>query len=211
MPNFDYFLGYICQYQAWGYWAILIFSCFESLAIVGILVPGTTITIVLGFLASEGLYDIRLLVLLSFVGAVLGDSFSYWLGLRGLRYFKYEEKIFELAHLVLGKKFFNKHGGKSVFFGRFIGPLRPLIPFVAGLSRMPVKAFFFWNITSAFLWAVVYVLIGYFFGYAWRALGAWPGRIGIMWLILVGATLVFYFRRHILKKRVGSESYENRH
>lgn len=211
MHSFDYFLEYANQYQAWGYWLILIFSCLESLAVVGMLVPGTTITIVLGLLASEGLFDIKLLIFLSFVGAVLGDVFSYWLGLRGLRYFKYEEKIFEIAHLDLAKKFFNKHGGKSVFFGRFIGPLRPLIPFVAGLSRMPVRAFFFWNVTSAFFWAVIYVLLGYFFGHVWKALGAWPGRVGAMLLIFVGAVLVFYFRRAVLKKKVGSETYENRH
>ncbi|HPN14794.1 MAG TPA: DedA family protein [bacterium] len=211
MHSFDYLLEYANQYQAWGYWLILIFSCLESLAVVGMLVPGTTITIVLGLLASEGLFDIKLLIFLSFIGAVLGDVFSYWLGLRGLRYFKYEEKIFELAHLDLAKKFFNKHGGKSVFFGRFIGPLRPLIPFVAGLSRMPIKAFFFWNVTSAFLWGVFYVLLGYFFGHAWKVLGAWPGRVGAMLLIFVGAVLVFYFRRAVLKKKVGSETYENRH
>lgn len=206
MFNFDYLLGYIYQYQSCGYWLILLISCFESLAVVGVLVPGTTITIIFGFLASEGLYNIRLLILLSFVGAVLGDAFSYWMGLRG---FKHEENFFKIVHLDLGQKFFIKHGGKSVFFGRFIGPLRPMIPFVAGLFRMSAKAFFFWNITSAFLWAVTNLLIGYFFGYAWRAWGAWPGRIGVMFLILIIATLVYYFRQYILKKKASEQAYEN--
>jgi len=201
MHRVDHLVIFVQQYQAWGYWLIFLVSSLESLAVVGLLMPGTTITIIFGLLASEGLFDIRWLMLLAFVGAVVGDGISYWLGYKGLKYFKGESRILKAAHLEIGKKYFEKHGSKSVFIGRFIGPLRPLIPFIAGLMHMRTGTFFFWNVTSAVLWSATYVLFGFFFGHVWRTIGVWPHRITAILIIILASATFFYLRHKWLENK----------
>jgi len=203
MHRFDRLMVFIEIYQSWGYWIIFLVSALESLAVVGLLMPGTTITVIFGLLASEHLFNIWWLMLLAFAGAVIGDGVSYWLGSRGLKYFKDEVRILKASQFELGKKFFEKYGSKSIFLGRFIGPLRPLIPFIAGLMHMRFRTFFFWNVTSAILWSIFYVLVGYFFGTAWRASGVWPGRIGAILFVLVAGGVVFYVRGKLLELKNG--------
>lgn len=203
MHRFDHLMVLIETYQSWGYWIIFLVSALESLAVIGLLMPGTTITIIFGLLASEGFFNIWLLMFLAFLGAIMGDGISYWFGSKGLKFFKDESKIIKASHFALGQKFFEKYGSKSIFLGRFIGPLRPLIPFIAGLMHMRLRTFFFWNVTSAVLWSVFYVLAGYFFGAAWRAIGVWPGRIGAIIFIIVIGMAVYYVRSKLLELKNG--------
>jgi membrane protein DedA with SNARE-associated domain len=95
-----------------------------------------------------------------------------------------------------GKVFFENHGGKSVFLGRFMGPLRPIIPFVAGAMHMRVRRFLFWNITSAFFWSIFYLYLGYFFGEVWASVEKWTGRIslGLIAIFLIAVAIHFYYK-----------------
>ena len=164
----------------------------ESLAIVGTFIPGAIIVIIFGFLSAEGYFDIGDLIWFVALGAILGDVVSYYLGTKGKMFFKNENKLFRLSHLETGEEFFKKHGNKSIFFGRFIGPLRAIVPFVAGLSKMNIKIFLFWNITSGVLWAIIHVLIGYFFGGTVSVVEAWMGRIGFIIMGLILVSVIFY-------------------
>lgn len=202
MHLFDWILLIFARVESWGYLVLLLISTLESVALVGLLVPGTTVTIVAGLLASEGIFNPFILVAACFAGAVIGDALSYWLGLKGEDYFKGENRLLRRSHLEYGEKFFAKHGTKSVFFGRFIGPLRPLVPFIAGLSGMKAGTFFFWNIVGGALWSSVFVFTGYFFGQFWRMLGAWPGRLGAIMVISLAALGVYYYRNAIIKKKI---------
>ena len=154
-----------------GYWLIFLIAFAESLAFVGTILPGTTLVVFAGLLASLGHFSVVILILFAAVGAILGDGLSYFLGTKGKDFFKNENKFLKLSHLEKGEEFFKKHGPKSVFLGRFIGFIRPIIPFVAGLSKMNKWTFLFWNVSSAFLWAILYLLIGYFFGGAIDTIG----------------------------------------
>ncbi|MBI4085341.1 MAG: DedA family protein [Candidatus Liptonbacteria bacterium] len=154
-----------------GYWLVLLISFAESIAFIGTVLPGTTLVVFSGLLAARGHFSLSGLILFAAAGAVLGDALSYFLGTKGVNFFKNENKLLKLSHLERGEEFFRKHGPKSVFLGRFIGFIRPIIPFVAGLSKMNKWTFLFWNISSAILWAIFYVLIGYFFGGALDIIG----------------------------------------
>lgn len=134
------------------------------MAFVGTLVPGSMLMYLVGFISSGGYLNIVTLIWFAAAGAILGDGLSYFLGTKGKRFFHNENRFLKLSHLERGEEFFRKHGPKSVFLGRFVGPLRPIIPFIAGLSRMDKKIFLLWNISSAFLWSASHLLIGYFFG-----------------------------------------------
>ncbi|MFH1193362.1 MAG: LssY C-terminal domain-containing protein [bacterium] len=168
---------------AGGYWIIFLVAFLESLTIIGSFVPGTIITLFFGFLASQNFFDIGDLIWFAAAGAILGDVASYYLGRKGTHLFKNENKLLKLSHLEKGEKFFHRHGAKSLLLGRFVAPLRAIIPFIAGLSKMRQRPFWFWAIFGGFFWAAIYLLAGYFFGGALGAAEAWSARIGIFILI----------------------------
>jgi undecaprenyl-diphosphatase len=176
-----------------GYWLVSLVSFAESLAFIGVFVPGGILVILFGFLSSQGYLDLGDLIWFAAIGAILGDSVSYWLGSKGTRFFRNENRILKLSHLEKGEQFFKKYGEKSILLGRFVGPMRPIVPFVAGLFKMRQRTFLFWNIVSGFLWASVYLLLGYFFGGAVRTLEAWTTRAGFFAFIVLFFILIIWF------------------
>lgn len=168
-----------------GYWFIFLISFLESLAFVGSIVPGAVIIVFMGLLSSQGYLDIGNLIWFAAIGAIMGDGLSYYLGTKGTHFFKEGNKILKVSHLNKGKRFFKKYGDKSIFLGRFIGLLRPIIPFVAGLTGMNLRIFLFWNVVSAFLWVASHLLLGYFFGEALTVVEVWSSRLGIFLIAVV--------------------------
>lgn len=149
----------------WVAFAIFIISFVESLAIAGVIVPGVMLLFMVAAVAGGGALSLEASLLWAFAGAVSGDGLSFFLG----RYFK--ESIATVwpvrrypQLLASGQSFFEKHGGKSVLIGRFIGPIRPILPMVAGMLHMPPKKFLAFNLISAVGWAPVYILPGYLVG-----------------------------------------------
>ncbi|MSR71694.1 MAG: DedA family protein [Candidatus Taylorbacteria bacterium] len=193
----------------WGYWVVALVSLLESLAFVGAVIPGAIIVVLAGFMSAQGYFDFGDLIWFAAIGAILGDSLSYYLGTRGTKLFRAENKLLKLNHLAKSEQFFKKYGNKSIFLGRFIGPIRAIVPFVAGLSKMNQWSFLLWNVTSAFLWAVVHLLLGYFFGGAIKTIEIWSSRIGIflfsfflllavVWFIVKKNGRFFHFIKSIL-------------
>lgn len=176
-----------------GYWVVLIFALLESLAFVGIVVPGAVVVVFAGVLSAQGYLDLGDLIWFAAIGAILGDTISYYLGSRGKYLFRPESRFFKLSHLERGEEFFKRHGGKSIFLGRFIGPLRPIVPFIAGLSKMRMRTFLVWNITSGFLWAAAHILLGYAFGNALGVVEVWSSRVGLfVFGVAVSVFVVWY-------------------
>lgn len=208
MDYLNYFLPAIEHLGMFGYWMILLVSLLESLAFVGVIIPGSLLVITAGFLSAHGYFDIGDLIWFAVIGAIIGDGISYYLGTKGTRFFRNENKILKLSHLDRGKNFFKKHGNKSIFLGRFIGPVRPIIPFVAGLTKMDKKSFIFWNIISAFLWAAANLFLGYFFGGTAKSIEAWSTKSGVftfflflillfVWLVIKKSSKFFDFAKSI--------------
>jgi undecaprenyl-diphosphatase len=173
--------------SGWLYYCLLgLISFFESLAGVGILVPGSVLIVFAGFLAAHGRGNYPLLVFVSALGAIFGDLLSYWLGARLGSYLR-QQRIFRRRKPLLRKAevFFMAHGGKSVFFGRFVGFLRPFIPFVAGSTHMRPLPFVLYALVSGLLWGVAYPGLGYFFGASWQLVQVWTGRLSIFIGLLI--------------------------
>jgi len=201
MNFIDILIPILQKLQNFGYLLVFFISFVESIAFIGLAIPGTIFNVFIGFLAGKGLFDIYDLFWFAVLGAICGDGLSFYLGKRAKKLFKPENRIFKSNYLFKGEEFFKKHGAKSVFLGRFIGPLRPIIPFVAGMFKMKTKKFIFWNILSALLWAFFYLALGYFFGQAWQIIAAWSSRAGIFVLALIIFLLLFY----LLKKLILTE------
>jgi membrane protein DedA with SNARE-associated domain len=133
----------------------------ESFAFVSLLFPGTSLLIVAGTLMAAGSLPYWPVLTGAVIGAVLGDTVSFWIGHRfggGIaRVWPFTRNP---ALLPNGMRFFARHGGKSVFIGRFFGPVRAVIPLAAGIMRMPRDRFWFANVTSALVWAPMLLFAG---------------------------------------------------
>lgn len=144
----------------------------ESLAMAGIIVPGVVMLFGLAALAGYMTLSIVPLLLAGFIGAVAGDWLSYALG----RHYQNEvRQIWPLnrypALIDRGERFFSRHGWLGIVLGRFIGPLRPLVPMIAGMMQMPPGRFLAVNVVSAALWSPVYLLPGFLAGSALLSIG----------------------------------------
>ena len=185
-------LSFIMHHPGLSYGAIFLVSLSESLALVGLLVPGTVIMFGVGAVVATGTLGLLPALLLAMAGAVAGDGLSYWLG------HHYKERLVNIwpfsrypEMLAKGAAFFHRHGGKSVLLGRFVGPVRPVVPVVAGMLGMQPVRFGLVNVLSAAGWAVVYILPGVFFGASLAVAGAVSSRLAVLAFILVAAIWSF--------------------
>jgi len=189
------------HFRQLGYLLIFLAAFLESIAFVGIALPGTVLIVLAGFLITKGYFDIGDAIWAASIGAILGDSLSYYLGSHAKKFFKKDSKIFHSKYLQQGEVFFHKHGGKSIFIGRFVGVIRPIIPFVAGLFKMRRSQFLLWNILSGIAWATSFLFLGYLFGQAWQAALLWSSRLGIALLLFLFALLLFSLLKRLVVKK----------
>jgi len=173
----------------------------ESVVAIGVLVPGALLTFFLGFLASSNYLDPYLVISIAIASAFLGEALSFYLGRRGSGLFSKQSGLFAEANLARGEDFFNKHGAKSVLLGRFIGPLKILIPFIAGVSGMKRTKFFILNLLSVTAWVFFYFYLGFFFGAAWDTVKLWTTRAELFGLAAFIFFIFFYTLEFVLIKR----------
>jgi len=166
---------------------VFLIALTESLAAVGLFVPGAVLMISAGALIGMGIVEFWPILLAAITGAIVGDGLSFWLGHR------YRDRLRTFwpfrnhpQWLTLGEKYFDRHGGKSILFGRFVGPVRPFIPVVAGMLGMHPRAFYIANILSALVWAPGYLLPGMAFGASLALAGEVALRLVVL-LVLIGA------------------------
>ncbi|WP_417517782.1 bifunctional DedA family/phosphatase PAP2 family protein [Marinobacter sp.] len=152
-----------------GWLSLALFSTafVESLAVAGIIVPGVAFLFAIAALAAQIGMPLMTALVWAWLGAVAGDTTSFAIG----RLFQGRlTSVWPLSRhpelIKKGERFFRSHGGKSVIIGRFIGPVRPVIPLVAGALLMPWRRFLAFNIGSAMGWAPVYILPGFLVGSA---------------------------------------------
>lgn len=151
-----------------GYLGIFAIVFLESGLMIGFFFPGDSLLFTAGFLASQGILDIKALIVGCFLAAVLGDSIGYYIGQRfGRKLFKKENSIlFHKNHLNRAQKFYDKHGGKTIILARFIPVIRAFAPVVAGVGLMRYKRFVAFNLIGAVLWAIAIPLLGFYLGSA---------------------------------------------
>jgi len=162
--HLDHHLKYLVeQFGPWTYGILSAVVFSETGLVVTPFLPGDSLLFATGALAATGALNVHLLAVLLFISAVLGNTVNYWigrwfgLGISKSRWVKKE--YLERAHT-----FYEKHGGKTVVFSRFLPILRTFAPFVAGISKMNQLHFFLYNTVSAVVWVALFMYGGYFFG-----------------------------------------------
>ena len=170
----------------------------------GVPLPGETALIAFGILASQGKYSIVTVIVIAAAGAIVGDNLGYWLlgRLGGRALFRRWAWLRRYSERVLPRveRLMEKHGGKTVFFGRFIAVLRVGAATVAGLAHMPWWRFTFWNASGGIVWATTVGLAAYYGGHAVadgiQTYGLYAFG-GIAVILILG-----WFVLHRVKKRV---------
>ena len=194
-------LDWIAAHPHWLELAVFLTALGESLALVGMLVPGAMMMFGFGALIALGYLDFAVAMIWAVAGAFAGDALSFWLGrafhqrLRQLWPFSRHPEM-----LIRGERFFHRHGGKSVLFGRFFGPVRAVIPAVAGMLDMPAGRFLAVNIASAVLWAPAYLLPGMVFAASLELAAQVAWRLMVLILLLVALLWLTVWAVRVLVK-----------
>ncbi len=184
--------GYLATY---GYLAIFVIVSLES---AGIPMPGETVLVAAAVLAGQGQLHLWGVIGAAAAGAIFGDNCGYWVGrelgfrvaYRYGRYVRLDER-----RLKLGQYLFLRHGGKIVFFGRFVAVLRAFAAFLAGVNHFNWERFFFFNAAGGIVWATIFGVGGYWLGSAFEV---YARPVGIAALVVavvaffIGARFVRY-------------------
>jgi membrane protein DedA with SNARE-associated domain len=170
----------------------------------GVWVPGETALVAAGVLASRGHFSIAAVIALAALGAILGDNVGYWIGrIYGRKLFVRFRRL--EAVLPRAERFFRRHGGKAVFFARFIAGLRVTGAWMAGISHMNWWRFLFWNALGGIAWATGVGLVAFYLGRAAADLVSEYGLIGGG--VAVGLAVVIFLGVHLWRRRMeGSEA-----
>jgi membrane protein DedA with SNARE-associated domain len=165
----------------------------------GVPVPGETGLITAAALASAGKLAIAPVIIIAAAGAITGDNIGYLIGRKGGRWLLERPGAFRRQRqevLTIGEPFFERHGPKAVFFGRFVLGLRVWASWLAGATRMHWRSFFIWNALGGCCWATAIGLAAYFLGHsAGNAIQAF-GLYGLAALLLAIVSTVVLHRRH---------------
>ena len=194
----DSFTALITQNPSWAGLIVFSIAMIESLAIIGFIVPGVAIMFAVGTLISNGTLDLVTTILWAAAGASIGDGLSFALGLH------YKERVYHFSwlkphHKLLhkGHAFFEKYGVYSILIGRFVGPIRAVIPLIAGILAMPIRLYIPINLLASALWAPAYLFPGLIFG---TALSAVPNNWLTYWPYALVALIVLLLAVFLKKK-----------
>ncbi|WP_439859828.1 bifunctional DedA family/phosphatase PAP2 family protein [Pseudomonas sp. MBLB4136] len=204
----DSFSAYLAAHPQWLGLAVFLIACVECLAIAGIIVPGTVLLFAVAVLAGNGALGLWQTLALAYGGGLLGDALSYAAG----RYFHQDiRRLPGLRHhpqwLAGAEGYFRRYGVASLLVGRFIGPLRPMLPMVAGMFNMPAGRFAAVSLVAAAGWAVAYLLPGWATGAAlrlplppgfWNQAAALVGGLALLLLVSAHCSLRSYRRSSLI-------------
>lgn len=190
----DSILIFLSQNPAYIFITVFIVALCESLAVVGIIVPGVGLITAASIMAGNLQLNVMFLLTCAIAGAFIGDAVSFYIGrifqpnLPNIWPFKQNPSWIDNGH-----SFFERHGGKSIFFGRFIGPIRPFIPMVAGMMTMPVNRFMLLNGLSAMAWGLAYLLPSYYLGEQLNIkwLFSWQGLLALVFISIIALMVSF--------------------
>ena len=193
--------------DAHRHWAMVMLFVLLALESFGLPVPGETALIACAVLASQGSLSITWVIVVAALAAIIGDNLGYWTARKGGRPLLQRHRLTQRyadRYLPRGERFFAKHGGKTVFLGRFVAVLRVTAAWIAGLSHMHWWRFLAWNAAGGIVWALVVGLVAYRLG---DAAAAALNRYGLVAAggIVVTTALGYLVVRWIERRTLGDE------
>jgi membrane-associated protein len=155
----------VTEYQSWTYLILFLIVFCETGLVVTPILPGDSLLFAAGAIASRGSLDIITMMAILIIAAILGDTVNYSIGkLIGPKVFERNYRFLKREYLLRTQEFYDKHGGKTIIFARFIPIIRTFAPFVAGVGTMNYSRFITYNITGGIAWVLIFCLAGFYFG-----------------------------------------------
>jgi len=193
-------LTIVQEHAQWARLIIFLVAFAESLVVIGLIVPGWLLLVGIGGLVGSGVLPFYPVVLSAFCGAVIGEMLSYYFG----RFFEQDILALKIVQkhqdmVEKGRYLFAEYGTLGVFAGRFFGPTRAFVPFLAGVSEMPQRRFFWVNTLSALVWAPVYLLPGMLVGASFEVPGDKAKEL--VFLLSIMAIYAWWAAHRVLKWR----------
>jgi len=202
---------------AWTYLLVGVFAFAETGAFIGLVVPGETTMLLGGAVAGQGAVDVYILIGIAWFAAWAGDTTSFFVGRRlgrgfvirhGPRFGLHRER-FEWV-----EDYFSRHGGKTIFIGRFVGIVRALAPFIAGSSGMRYGAFVPYSVLGTGIWSSIHIVIGYAFSRSIDTAAEYAGRgaflLGTLIVVVGGSILLYRHLRSAENRRAAVRHLESR-
>jgi membrane protein DedA with SNARE-associated domain len=202
---------------AWTYLLVGFFAFAETGAFIGLVVPGETTMLLGGAVAGQGAIDIYLLIAIAWFAAWAGDTTSFFIGRRLGREFvlRHGPRV-GISHERFEKveDYFSRHGGKTIFIGRWISLVRALAPFIAGSSGMRYRAFVPYSVLGTGLWASAHILVGYFFSRSVETGAEYAGKgaflLGTL-IVVVGGSIFLYRHFRVAENRAAAVRWMEGH
>lgn len=155
----------ISNYGFWTYLILFLIIFCETGLVVMPFLPGDSLLFAVGNIAARGTLDFWSLILLLSIAAILGDTLNYTIGhFVGPKVFSEKSRFLKQSHLDRTKRFFEKYGGKTIIFARFVPIVRTFAPFIAGVGTMAYGRFAMFNVVGGIAWIALFLAGGYFFG-----------------------------------------------
>ncbi|PKV75147.1 DedA family protein [Pontibacter ramchanderi] len=155
------------DYEQWIYLILFVIVFCETGLVVTPFLPGDSLLFALGALTAIPASGLNLLLVMALliVAAILGDSFNYYVGSKiGSRIYLRDFWFLRRTHIDQTQRFYEKYGGRTIIYARFVPIIRTFAPFVAGVGKMNYRRFFSFNVVGALMWVVFFMLMGYLFG-----------------------------------------------
>jgi membrane protein DedA with SNARE-associated domain len=189
---------------AWTYVLVAVMAFLETGAFIGLVAPGETVVIAAGVIAGQGEIQLIPLIGLVWICAILGDTTSFYIGRKlGRRFLEKHGPRVNITHERLEQVdgYFERHGGKTILIGRFIGLVRAIAPFIAGSSQMAFRNFLPYSVVGTGLWATTFCVLGYVFWRSFDQVAHIAGQaifgFGLTVAVIVGLVMVYRRRAQI--------------
>jgi membrane protein DedA with SNARE-associated domain len=200
----------------WGYLIVFVATFLENSVGAGVIVPGETLVIIGGFYARLGELWLPAVAFVAVVGAILGDNLGYWIGRRYGRGFleRHGRKLFVTSErLEAAEGYYRRHGGKTVFLGRFVPVVRSVGFIVAGVAHMEWRRFIVYDVAGALTWGIGHSVLGYALGASYERWEKYATPIGlailVVLLVLIGGSKLLAVRRRMKEELEGLEQLEH--
>lgn len=177
-----------------GYVGLTAIIFVETGLLIGFFLPGDSLLVTAGLLASQGYINVYILGALLSIAAIVGDSVGYTIGkASGPHLFKKDDSlVFKKKHLIRAQQFYERHGGKTIVIARFVPIIRTFAPVVAGMARMDYKRFIVYNVVGGLFWVWSLLMLGYLLG---RHVPGISDHIDIVILVIIFISIVPLFIR----------------
>ena len=200
---------FLVWYGQFGLYATLVAIVFaETGLLIGFFLPGDSLLVTAGLLASQDKLNIVYLNLLLIPAAILGDAVGYSIGRKsGERLLsRPDTRLFKKSHIIKTQEFYEKHGGKTIVIARFIPVIRTFAPVVAGIAGMPYRRFATYNIAGGVLWIMSTTLVGYLLGRSIPNIDRYLHLvIGVVIFLSILPPAIEFIKHRLRKKRAAEE------